>query len=45
MSFADDLKKKLKEVGSFVVMMLLRWLLERLMDKKDEEKKDVDSSE
>ena len=38
MSFAEELKKKLKEVGWSVVLLLLRWLLERLTNKEKEGK-------
>lgn len=38
MSFLDELRKKLKELGWLVVLQLLRWLLERLTD--DEKKED-----
>lgn len=31
LGFSDDLKEKLKEIGWFVAIGLLRWLLERLV--------------
>lgn len=40
----EDLKEKLREVGWFVLIALVRWLLDRLTSNPGEEKGGADQS-
>lgn len=38
LGFGSDLKRKLKEIGWAVALMLVRWMLERLTKNPDEKR-------